>query len=250
MLNLLPEIKTLSRKNTYPPIIDICREFIPEVYELIKTILVNLQIMEEHIFKLKKLSNNISFSLNKQENDLPSQCHSINVLTQTIHHCLNTLKIQVKNKSNTETRIISNICSALSSLLRDQVDQYFIVSNNFEEKIMQFTLIESKIINQQRDMVLDHDKQPEMILDNNNKYDLANSTQQYVEARHKEIIKLQQSLQEIHQLFMDMSALVNAQGEVVDRIAFRVSQAKNDVIDGREDLTEAFKIKRRKCIIQ
>jgi t-SNARE complex subunit (syntaxin) len=43
-----------------------------------------------------------------------------------------------------------------------------------------------------------------------------------VVARHKEVLKLEKSLQEVHQLFVDMAALVDQQGEVIDRIAFRV----------------------------
>jgi len=82
------------------------------------------------------------------------------------------------------------------------------------------------------------------------KLDAANESYNYVVARHKEVLKLEKSLQEVHQLFVDMAALVDQQGEVIDRIAFRISNAKADVAAAKVELTEAYKIKKRTCVVQ
>lgn len=51
-------------------------------------------------------------------------------------------------------------------------------------------------------------------------------------------------------MFLDMAVLVEEQSEVIDRIAFQVTNVKNDVRTATNELREANKIQRRKCVIQ
>ena len=78
------------------------------------------------------------------------------------------------------------------------------------------------------------------------KLDVANESYNYVVARHKEVLKLERSLQEVHQLFVDMAALVDQQGEVIDRIAFRIAFAKEEVALVNWILPK----KKRTCVVQ
>ncbi|KAL7022908.1 hypothetical protein ACKWTF_012428 [Chironomus riparius] len=48
-----------------------------------------------------------------------------------------------------------------------------------------------------------------------------------IEARHADIIKLENSIRELHDMFMDMAMLVESQGELVDRIQNHVEQGKD-----------------------
>ena len=50
-----------------------------------------------------------------------------------------------------------------------------------------------------------------------------------IEARHADIMKLETSIKELHDMFMDMAVLVEAQGEMVDRVEYHVEQAKDYV---------------------
>lgn len=47
----------------------------------------------------------------------------------------------------------------------------------------------------------------------------------YIENRHKDIIRLEQSIHELHQLFVDMAVLVETQGELIDQIEYNVNQS-------------------------
>ncbi len=69
----------------------------------------------------------------------------------------------------------------------------------------------------------------------------------YVQDRHQKILQLQRSLEEVQQMFIDLSALVQHQSEVVDRIAFNIHSAKEDVVVATQELKQAQKISRRKC---
>lgn len=61
----------------------------------------------------------------------------------------------------------------------------------------------------------------------------------HAQKRHNEIIKLEKSLYEVNQLFIDMMVLTNSQGETIDHILQNVQSAKQKVKDGMADLSEA-----------
>lgn len=54
---------------------------------------------------------------------------------------------------------------------------------------------------------------------------LAKDALAYIENKHKDILRLEQSIQELHQLFLDMAILVESQGELIDQIEYNVSQS-------------------------
>jgi t-SNARE complex subunit (syntaxin) len=66
--------------------------------------------------------------------------------------------------------------------------------------------------------------------------------------RRKELIKLQKSLEEVHQMFIDLSILVETQGEVLNRIAYTINNTKEDVIKSTQELRITYKQK-RKCLL-
>lgn len=73
-----------------------------------------------------------------------------------------------------------------------------------------------------------------------------------IEARHADIMKLEKSIQELHDMFMDMAMLVEQQGEMIDRIEFNVEQAVDYVETAKMDTKKAVKYQskaRRKLIM-
>ncbi|CAF3654798.1 unnamed protein product [Rotaria sordida] len=73
-----------------------------------------------------------------------------------------------------------------------------------------------------------------------------------IEARHGDIMKLEKSIRELHDMFIDMAALVQTQGEMIDRIEYNVVQSENFVKAASTDTKKAVKFQsaaRRKKII-
>jgi len=66
-----------------------------------------------------------------------------------------------------------------------------------------------------------------------------------LEDRHLEMVKLEQGIQEVHAMFLEVSILVETQGEAVGRIEDVVGQAAHNVEEGRKQLAEAEK--KKKC---
>ncbi|KHJ49463.1 SNARE domain protein [Trichuris suis] len=60
-----------------------------------------------------------------------------------------------------------------------------------------------------------------------------------IEARHNDIMKLESSIRELHDMFMDMAMLVESQGEMIDRIEYNVEHAKDYVDRAVSDTKKA-----------
>jgi len=62
-----------------------------------------------------------------------------------------------------------------------------------------------------------------------------------IEARHADIIKLETSIKELHDMFLDMAMLVDSQGEMIDRIEYHVEHAVDYVQTATQDTKKALK---------
>jgi len=72
-----------------------------------------------------------------------------------------------------------------------------------------------------------------------------------IEARHNDIIKLETSIRELHDMFMDMAMLVESQGEMIDRIEYNVEKTVDYIAEAKQDTKKAVKYQskaRRKMI--
>jgi len=60
-----------------------------------------------------------------------------------------------------------------------------------------------------------------------------------IQDKHRDVMRLEQSLVELHQLFVDMATLVEVQGEMLDNIEYSVQQAQTYVDKGVKELEKA-----------
>ncbi|XP_020095131.1 syntaxin-132-like [Ananas comosus] len=77
------------------------------------------------------------------------------------------------------------------------------------------------------------------------------ATVEEIQERHDAVMEIEKRLHELHQVFMDMAVLVEAQGEILDNIECQVSNAVNHVQSGTDALRTAKSLqkKSRKCMI-
>nr|XP_033812270.1 syntaxin-2 isoform X1 [Geotrypetes seraphini]XP_033812271.1 syntaxin-2 isoform X1 [Geotrypetes seraphini] len=73
-----------------------------------------------------------------------------------------------------------------------------------------------------------------------------------IESRHKDIMKLESSIRELHEMFMDMAMLVETQGEMINNIEKNVMNAADYVEHAKEETKKAVryqsKARRKKWI--
>ncbi|KAJ8408579.1 hypothetical protein AAFF_G00252140 [Aldrovandia affinis] len=62
-----------------------------------------------------------------------------------------------------------------------------------------------------------------------------------IESRHEDIVRLEASIRELHQMFMDMATLVETQGDMTNNIEKNVSSAAEYVSLAEHETTKAVK---------
>ncbi|KAM6166121.1 syntaxin-2 isoform 1-T1 [Erethizon dorsatum] len=72
-----------------------------------------------------------------------------------------------------------------------------------------------------------------------------------IASRHKDIMKLESSIRELHEMFMDMAMFVETQGEMINNIEKNVMSATDYVEHAKEETKKAIryqsKARRRRC---
>jgi t-SNARE complex subunit (syntaxin) len=66
-----------------------------------------------------------------------------------------------------------------------------------------------------------------------------------IQNRHRDVQRIEKSILELQQLFMDMAVLVAAQGEMVDQIAIHINDAANDTEAGVKALKNATELQKK-----
>jgi len=162
-----------------------------------------------------------------------------------------------ENQSSTEhTRWRTNVHSLLTKRFMDAMLQYRGIQSDHREKIQERI--------RQRLQIVKPDATPEQIqhvVDGgklnvfadqlyNENHAQAKDALTYVEGRHRELLKIEASVSELHQLFHDMAILVNAQGEFIDNIEANVAQSGAYIEAANKDLYQARKkaSRKRKCM--
>ena len=69
--------------------------------------------------------------------------------------------------------------------------------------------------------------------------------------RYQDVLKLEQSVAELHQMFLDFALLTEQQGEMLDQIEYQVKAAGEYVEEGNVDIKKAIQyqkeIRKRYC---
>lgn len=66
-----------------------------------------------------------------------------------------------------------------------------------------------------------------------------------IESRHQDIMRLESSIKELHDMFMDMAMLVESQGEMINNIEKNVTNAVEYVASAKEDCKKAVRYQKK-----
>lgn len=79
------------------------------------------------------------------------------------------------------------------------------------------------------------------------------NTYQNVAGKYQDVLTLEQSVSELHQMFLDFAVLAEQQGELLDQIEFQVKNAGDYIEDGNVQVFESIqyqkKIRKKQCWI-
>uniref|UniRef100_A0A672F7W4 Syntaxin-1A n=1 Tax=Salarias fasciatus TaxID=181472 RepID=A0A672F7W4_SALFA len=192
--------------------------------------------LEDLMADIKKLANKVRSKLKSIQN--------------TIEH------EEGQNRSSADLRIRKTQHSTLSRKFVEVMSEYNTTQSDYRERCKgriqrQLEITGRNTTNEELESMLESDNPAiftsGIIMDN-----ITQQAMNEIETRHNEIIKLENSIRELHDMFMDMAMLVESQGEMIDRIEYNVEHSVDYVERAVSDTKKAVKYQskaRRKKIM-
>jgi t-SNARE complex subunit (syntaxin) len=154
------------------------------------------------------------------------------------------LRKRMYDLKDKETRMTHNIIITLASKIITLLRRYERIQADFNIQVQ-------NQVDRQNDIVDDESKSAICFQDHilESKRDITEKTAMInIEEQHRDIIRLEQSLIELHQIMIDMATLIAIQDEQIDQIEWNCDQAKEWTGEAVKEITDAdrFVKKRRK----
>ncbi|KAI9208472.1 t-SNARE [Polychytrium aggregatum] len=169
-------------------------------------------------------------------------------------------KLSVENPGSSDIRIRINQHSAAAKKFLDVMTEYKDIQKKYQDKYKQrmqrqFLIVKPGATPEEVEKMMDGDSGPvfaQQIMHSGQKAE-AKKALQDIQDRHHDIQKIEQSIIELQQLFIDMAVLVQAQGEMLNQIEIHVENAKDHTDQGAKALHQAVKLQKKSrkkmCII-
>ncbi|XP_059092993.1 syntaxin-1A homolog [Tigriopus californicus] len=209
-----------------------------EFFALIEEIRHDLEILGSNIEGSKKIQNKIiSDPLNraKLQADLSDVKQAIKKKASMIKTKLNQVaQISAKDESSTAGRIQKTVLTTTVQNFVESMRNYNGIQADHQDKVI-------GQIQRMKDIgAVDEDRDTETGTELM-QAQMAKQQLNDLEARFSHFTKLEDSIEEMRDMFLDMNMLVESQGEVIDRIESHVQNAEVDV----EHAAEQTKIARK-----
>jgi len=244
------------------------KDFLPQFSSrtrLLQQAINQVKYNNQEILRLK--DKHKEATLNDQEKKISDEITRLidqsNVLSKTVADQLNTMKDDVEeSKKNdpdepeTRMKIISH--QSLSNKFSDMLKESQAVQLEYKSAVKEKLARQAKIY----DNTLSPDELEDIVNDPEGMAKLISSKMvggantriqnavSDLQDKYKDILKLEQSVEIVHQMFVDMAMLVHANGELVNSIEINVSQARDYVDnavkrldDGQQAHKQASKMK-------
>jgi len=236
---------------------------------LIKATMANIRkniksIEEKYVIQLNSVNMDQS---GKGGNEVQQLIDSTNSMVSETRAKLDKLKSDTaafqssKASTSTEVRIRTNMHGTLTQKFLELVQEYQEVQttykNKYKEKIeRQYKIAKPDASPEEIEQALDSGDGGKVFADqilDTHMHAQAQNALAYIKARHKDIVRLEASIMELHQLFVDMAVLVESQGELLNQIEFNVNQSVAYTAEGVKELASAVKYQKKSrkkmCII-
>eukprot|EP01118_Nematostelium_gracile_P009538 TRINITY_DN3232_c0_g2_i1.p1 TRINITY_DN3232_c0_g2~~TRINITY_DN3232_c0_g2_i1.p1 ORF type:complete len:295 (-),score=100.24 TRINITY_DN3232_c0_g2_i1:29-913(-) len=190
----------------------------------------------------------------KSSEELEELITRTNLESQDVRNKLKDLE-ESKKKSKegaANAKIRANMQGALTKKFLDLMQEYQELQtkykNKFRERVaVQYKMVKPDATAEEIDEAIDSgDTQifAKAILDTERKNQAKNALA-YIENKSNDIKRLEQSIMELHNLFLDMAILVEAQGELIDQIEYNVTTAVTNTTEAVKNLQGANKYQKK-----
>jgi len=246
------ELQELSEKDSKET------EFMKEFFQEVNAIKVGMGLIKRNIGQIEEVYGESIAATNaekgsKSSEELEKLIDATNLAARDVRTKLKEMDKENKKleKGTAEFRIRTSMHGTLTKKFLDVMAEYQEIQtkykNKFRERVeRQYKIVKPNATQEEIEQALESGNTQvfaDQILDT--KHAAAKDALVYIENRHREILRLEQSIKELHQLFVDMAILVEAQGELIDQIEYNVSQSRDYVKRANEELRLANKYQKK-----
>jgi len=241
---------------------DAAEGFMGDFFREVEAVQANITLIKRNVRSIQSISNELIVGAAGEEansrktQELDQLITETNKVVSETHKKLEAMaqenKKTDKNATPAEIRIRNNmhgnLCKKFTAVARAYGDVQTAYQNSSRERLArQCKVVRPELKDEEieaivdqgddavfRDAILEHDLR-----------DKAKQALSYVENKHNDIVKLNNSIMELHQLFVDMSVLVAQQGELIDQIEDNCNMAAEYTSQGVKAIREAAVIQKK-----
>uniref|UniRef100_A0A673Z5X0 Syntaxin-3 n=1 Tax=Salmo trutta TaxID=8032 RepID=A0A673Z5X0_SALTR len=232
--------------------------FMDEFFSQIEDIRNSIDKIDENVSEVKKL---YSVILSAPTSDQKTQ-DDLEAVTNDIKKMANNARNKLKSKTlthNTTHRLNADWLIRHAVLSRKFVD----VMTKYNEAQLDFRERSKGRIQRQLEITgkATTDEELEEMLEGGNSAvftsgimdsGISKQALSEIEARHKDIVRLESSIKELHDMFVDIAMLVESQGDIVNNIEAQVCKAQDHIAVAKTETKKAIRYQskaRKKTII-
>ncbi|XP_050466011.1 syntaxin-1A isoform X1 [Cataglyphis hispanica] len=231
---------------------------VEEIREMIDRIQTNVEdVKKKHsaILSAPQTDEKVKLELEDLMSDIKKTANKVRAKLKVIEQ--NIEQEEHTNKSSADLRIRKTQHSTLSRKFVEVMTEYNRTQTDYRERCKgriqrQLEITGRTTTNEELEEMLEQGNPAVFTQGIIMETQQAKQTLADIEARHADIIKLENSIRELHDMFMDMAMLVESQGEMIDRIEYHVEHAVDYVQTATQDTKKALKYQskaRRKKIM-
>lgn len=163
---------------------------------------------------------------------------------------------------DSDLRVRDNLCNTLTRKFIDEMKHYQKAQQDYKTFIKkkaerQIKTMKEDATDEEVDQIMKSDAGREGLMQQHflvgGVNDQIKQAYSKVSTKYQDVVMLEQSVMELHQMFLDFALLTEQQGELVDQIEYNVRSAKDYVEDANVDVYNAIeiskKVRKKQCCI-
>ncbi|XP_008285815.1 syntaxin-1B [Stegastes partitus] len=228
--------------------------FMDEFFEQVEEIRGCIEKLSEDVEQVKKQHSAILAAPNpdeKTKQELEDLTADIKKTANKVRSKLKAIEQSIEqeeglNRSSADLRIRKTQHSTLSRKFVEVMTEYNTTQSKYRDRCKdriqrQLEITGRTTTNEELEDMLESGKLAVFTDDIKMDSQMTKQALNEIETRHTEIIKLENSIRELHDMFVDMAMLVESQGEMIDRIEYNVEHSVDYVERAVSDTKKAVK---------
>ncbi|KAF7235980.1 Syntaxin-3 [Varanus komodoensis] len=227
--------------------------FMDEFFAEIEETRQNIDKISENVEEAKKLYSIIlsaPIPEPKTKDDLEQLTTDIKKMANTVRNKLKSMERNIEQdevRSSADLRIRKSQHSVLSRKFVDVMTKYNEAQVDFRERSKgriqrQLEITGKNTTDEELEEMLESGN-PSIFTSGIMDSQISKQALSEIEGRHKDILRLESSIKELHDMFVDIAMLVENQGEIVDNIELNMMHTLDHIEKARDETKKAIKYK-------